>query len=250
MKTIRIASIRKTLTNSLLAILSVVVITIPLFLIGRATLGEGVLALCYLLPVAWSTGRWGLVPGILAAVTATLCFDFLFIPPFYTFSVGGLEGWLILAIFLGVAIFVVERIQASLSKARQAVWMYELSSVLSGQRAQDAVAHAAARQIQQLFQATLVNVIYQPEKSAVSISASHPSEAAGKGKPDRVLPVLTNWGLIGEIQVWRGPYFELPSEDSPLLQNFAWQVARALERAQHLEMERFINSLAPKTPVR
>ena len=38
-----------------------------------------------------------------AALAAALAFDFLFIPPFYTFAVGSLEGWLVLAIFLAVA---------------------------------------------------------------------------------------------------------------------------------------------------
>ena len=46
----------------------------------------------------------GAIAGISAAITAALAFDFLFIPPFYTFAVARLEGWLVLAIFLGVAI--------------------------------------------------------------------------------------------------------------------------------------------------
>jgi len=57
-----------------------------------------------------------------AALTAALCFDFLFISP-YTFAVGSLEGWLVLVIFLAIAIVVIGSIQDSLSKAREATFM-------------------------------------------------------------------------------------------------------------------------------
>ena len=104
--------------------------SIPLLLIGRAELGEAVIALVYLVPVSWSAARWGQAPGICAAIAAALTFDFFFIPPFLTFTVGSLEGWLVLAIFLAVAILVVGRIQSGLTKARKskrdALFMYEL----------------------------------------------------------------------------------------------------------------------------
>ena len=190
----------------------------------------------YLVPVTWSATRWGLIPGLSAALAAALCFDFLFIPPFYTLQVGSLEGWLVLVIFLGVAFLVVERIQTSLTQARQSIYMYELCSALSDQRTQDAVAHTAAHHIQQLFQADKVNLIYQPEASSPNIVVSQPSGADKSGRPDRVLPLLNSWGLVGEIQIWRGGLIELPPEDSPLLQNLANQTARALERTRTVQL--------------
>jgi two-component system sensor histidine kinase KdpD len=231
-------SFRKLIANSLLAGLTVAATTVPLALIGRDTLGEAVIALLYLLPVAWSAYQWGQLPGISAALTAALAFDFLFIPPFYTFTVARLESWLVLAIFLGIAAFVVGRIQASNSRAREATFMYELSAVLSGVRTQDAAAHTLARQIQQLFQASLVRVIYQPRDSASSIIVSLPEDARRGDSPDRVLPVLNSWGLIGEIQIWRGLFGELPPGDGALFLNFAVQAARAFERTQTMETEK------------
>jgi nitrate/nitrite-specific signal transduction histidine kinase len=174
----------------------------------------------------------------------------LFIPPFYTFAVARLEGWLVLAIFLAVAILVVGRIQDSLTKAREAVFMYELSSALTGLRTQDAVAHTVARHLQQLFQASLVNVIFYPENRSLSIVASEPGDGIGKDRPDRVLPLLNSWGLVGEIQIWRGTFLDIPSEDSRLLQNFASQTARALERTKQVENDKHINGLAPKVSIR
>jgi len=224
-------------TTSLLAVLTVAVTTIPLFIIGSNTLGEAVIALLYLVPVAWSANRWGQLPGISAALTAALAFDFLFIPPLFTFDVGRLEGWLVLVIFLGVAIWVVERIQTSLTKAREAVFMYEMSSALCGQRTPEAVAYTVARQIQQLYQAMLVSVIYDPEKQVPGVVVSEPNGGMAKGKPDRDLPIVNSWGLVGEIQIWRGMYSELPPEDGRLLQNFALQTARAFERTSQFEAE-------------
>jgi K+-sensing histidine kinase KdpD len=236
----------KLLGNSLLAVLLVAATTVLMLLVGRDTLGDAVIALLYLIPVAWSANKWGQLPGISAALTAALAFDFLFIPPLYTFAVARLEGWLVLAIFLGVAILVVGRIQDSLAKAREAVFMYELSSALTGLRTQEAVAHTVARQLQQLFQASLVNVIFYPENRSLSIVVSEPSDGLGKGRPDRVLPLLNSWGLVGEIQIWRGVYLDLPSEDSRLLQNFASQTARALERTQPAGTEKPVHNLTPK----
>jgi K+-sensing histidine kinase KdpD len=234
------------LANCLKAVLMVAATTVPLVLIGRDTLGEAVIALLYLVPVTWSANRWGQLPGISAALTAALAFDFLFIPPFYTFAVARLEGWLVLAIFLAVAIIVVERIQASITRARETTFMYELSAALASARTQEAVAHTVARQIQQLFQASLVNVIYRPEMPLPSIVVSQPGDVERENQPDRILPILNAWGLVGEIQIWRGAYVDLPPEDSRLLQNFASQTARALERTQQIDTEQPVKGLAPK----
>lgn len=245
MKRIRFWFTTKLLLDCFLAVLTVVATTVPLVLIGRDTLGEAVIALLYLLPVAWSANRWGQGPGISAALTAALVFDFFFIPPFYTFAVARLEGWLVLAIFLAVAIVVVGRIQASLSRAREAVFMYELSSALNGLRTQEAVAYTVAQQLQQLFQASLVKVIFQTKKQSPSTVIRVPRDGVEKGHPARVLPILNAWGMIGEIQVWRGDYMELPPEESRLLQNFASQAAKALERTQVTEAEDHTKALAP-----
>ena len=227
-----------TLTNGLKGMLSVLALTIPMWLIGRDVLGEAVISLLYLAPIAWSASKWGQAAGVSAALTAALCFDFLFIPPFYTFVVGSLEGWLVLIIFFAIAIVVVGRIQDSLSKAREATFMYELSAALANVRTQDAVAHTVARYIRQLFQASQVNVTFQQSKQTPRIEASETHNGAGNGQPDRDLPILNAWGLVGEIQIWRGEYGDLPSEESHLLQNFVSQTARAFERTQSLEVEK------------
>ncbi len=225
------------LTNGLKGMLAVIAVTIPMWLIGRDVLGEAVIGLLYLAPIAWSTSKWGQAAGMSAALTAALCFDFLFISPFYTFVVGSLEGWLVLAIFFAIAIVVVGRIQESLSRAREATFLYELTSALANARTQDAVAHLVARYMRQLLQAAQVYVTFQQSNQSPRTSGSEPLDKVETAKPDRILPLLNAWGLVGEIQIWRGEYSDLPSEDSQLLQGIVLQTGRAFERTKSLEAE-------------
>lgn len=231
--------------NSIFAFLSVVILTIPMILIGRDTLGEAVIALLYLVPVGWSAARWGQGAGVCAAVTAALAFDYFFIPPFYTFAVGRLEGWLVLVIFLVVSIVVVGRIQTGISRAqtseREAIFMYEMSSILSGLRTQEAVVRALANNLQLMFQAELVEVSIQPCNGSKPIFVNAPPEIKASGLPDRILPVLASPGLVGEIRIWRGHGW-LPVEGSRLLSNFSTQAGQALERARLAEAESLANS--------
>jgi K+-sensing histidine kinase KdpD len=219
----------------------VVFVTTGLFLlIGRNVLGEGVIALLYLVPIGWSTTRWGQLPGTCAALTAALTFDFFFIPPFYTFAVGTLEGWLLLIIFLVVATLIIGRIQYGLQRAhlreREALYMYELSTALAGARTLDAIARTLAVQLQQILQAALVQVVVEPDRSTTPIMVSAPSSNASVAKPDQILPMLAPHRLVGEIRLWRGRT-PLPAANGILLQNFAEQGALAIERVQASEAE-------------
>jgi len=221
--------------GSVIAVGLVLATTAVFLLIGRSVLGEGVIALLYLVPIAWSTTRWGQLAGMCAAVTAFLTFNFFFIPPFYTFQIGSVEGWLILIIFLVVAAVIVGRIQYGLQRAhvreREALFMYELSTALAGARTPEIVAGTLARQLQQMLQASLVQVVVESDRAESSILVSVPSTESSARKPDQILPMLAPQRLIGEIRLWRG-HAPLPPANGILLQNFAEQGALAIERLQ------------------
>ena len=234
------------LVNCILAFLSIFILTILLMLIGRDTLGEAVIALLYLVPVGWSAAQWGQGAGVCAAVSAALAFDFFFIPPFYTFAVGRLEGWLVLVIFLVVSIVVIGRIQSGLSKARaserEAMFMYEMSSALAGLRTQEAVVRALATNLQLMFLAELVEVGIQPGNKPEPLLVKVPPAGKRSGAPDRILPILASPGMVGEIRIWRGNGW-LPAEGSRLLNNLATQASQALERARLAEAEALVNTM-------
>jgi two-component system, OmpR family, sensor histidine kinase KdpD len=228
---------RTMLVDGMKGMLGVLVLTIPMLLIGRDVLGEAVIGFLYLISIAWSATKWGRTGGLSAALTAALCFDFLFIPPFYTFVIGSLESWLMLVIFFSVAVIVVDWIQGSLTKAHEATLLYELTSSLANARTPDAVTHTVARYTRQLFQAAQVIVTFHPSNRATPLMASEQDREEKSTRPDRILPILNAWGLVGEIQIWRGDYSDLPAEDSPLLQGIVLQTARAFERTWSLELE-------------
>ncbi len=224
------------LQRCFLAIIASLATTAIMVAIGRNTLGDAVIALLYLLPISYSTTHWGQAAGICSAVVSAFGFDFFFIPPFNTFTIGSIEGWFVLIIFLIVAILIVGRIQYGLSKAeqreREAIFMYELTSALAGLRDTESVSRTLAGQIQQLFQARLVRVSVYSEGATHTVSI--PADLEIAGKPDLVLPIMGAKELEGEVSIWKG-MTPLPPLEHRLFHNFAIQGAFALERARTFE---------------
>jgi two-component system sensor histidine kinase KdpD len=224
--------------KSVLAFATVLATTILLLAIGRDKLGETVIALLFVVPVGWSTSQWGQVPGVVAAVTAALAFDFFFIPPFYTFNVGSLEGWLVLIIFLIVSLVVVGHIQVNLAKAQtsehEAIFMYEMSSALANTHTAEAIAHTVARFIQLRYLPELVAVTVYPNGASKEIRVNEPQTGTANGQPAAIIPILNNWGLVCEVRVWRGGV-TIPSSESRLFKNLALQIGQALERVRLTE---------------
>ena len=225
--------------------------TFILMMAQRELIGEGVIAMVFLLGVAWSAYHWGLGAGMSAALTASLMFDFFFIRPYFTFTVARPEGILSLVIFFLVAIVMVERIQATLSAARaserEAILMYEFTTVLAGLRSLDAIARRVAQFAHQRFMADTVVVILRQKGKKETFNAQSPQDKTLTTKPDVVLPLIDSWGLVGEMQFWRGEELDLPSPDSRLFRNVALQIGLAIERVQitEYEMERAMREGAP-----
>jgi K+-sensing histidine kinase KdpD len=241
MKTRDLSRLSKLAQESFSAVLSISATAFILMLSQRELIGEGVIAMIFLLAVAWSAYRWGLGAGMSAALSAALMFDFLFIPPFLTFTVARPEGILSLVIFFVVAIVIVERIQATLSRAhaseQEAVLMYEFTTLLAGLHSLDAIARRVAQFMRQRFMVGSVVVFIQPKGHEESFSAQEPQDKTMETKADCVLPLLNSWGLIGEVQIWSGTEIELPSPESRLFRNITLQIGLAIERVQITEYE-------------
>jgi K+-sensing histidine kinase KdpD len=226
---------QKMITECGLALLSVAAATFLMLAVGRNTLSETAVALLYLLPVGWVTARWGQLPGACAALMAALLFDFFFIPPFYTFTVGSLDGWMALAIFAIVAVVIIGRIQAGLSLAqrreREATFMFELTARLVNTHSQEEIARVLAEKLHELYRTTLVQVTIQTERSKPGLSVTVPEKAAAIGKPDRTIPIMAARDFLGDVHIWQGDV-ELPPVESHFLENFTSQAAFAVERLE------------------
>ena len=225
------------IAQSLLAVAVVFALTVVMLLIGSKLLGEGVIALLYLVPIAWCTVRWGQIAGVSAALTAALCFDFLFIPPYGTFTIGSLEGWLLWLLFSAASILVVGRIQTILwdwqNRERKATFLYEMVAAMANQQSRQGIARVVADQIQQKYLAELVGVHLngRGSLSALGVIATTRPGGSVQRKPDRTLPIVSGPVLIGDIAIWKG-LLPLPSDDDPMVNTLLRQTAAALDRAQ------------------
>jgi PAS domain S-box-containing protein len=93
----------------LLALLGIEVVTIicfPLSLQGQVTRTTVALAMLLVVQfVATLGGRW---PALLASTLAALAYDYFFLPPVYTFIIGGAQDWITLGAFYVTALTVGE----------------------------------------------------------------------------------------------------------------------------------------------
>src|SRR3972149_3266038 len=144
----------------------VVIISTTAVLYGlRAWLNSSTVALLYVLAGGASTAGWGLIPGLGAALSAFLLFNFLFIPPYFTLRVFHPQDVIELIILLVVAIVVNQllgRAQTATASARaherETQRLYELSAALIGQAEFAGIARTIARGAQEAFAAQAVRV--------------------------------------------------------------------------------------------
>mgnify|MGYP000370773189 CR=1 FL=1 len=73
------------------------------FWLFRHSLDKGQASLLYLPVVIACALRFGFAPALAGALLSFLCWDFFFLPPFYTLTVSNPRDWLSLVIFLTAA---------------------------------------------------------------------------------------------------------------------------------------------------
>jgi two-component system sensor histidine kinase KdpD len=83
----------------------------------RGHLSVATTALVLVVPVVVAVTIGGFAAGITATATGFLVYDFVFIPPYYTLSVGAAENWVALGVYV-VVMVVVARVVARLNEAR------------------------------------------------------------------------------------------------------------------------------------
>ncbi|MHB8191071.1 MAG: sensor histidine kinase [Ferrimicrobium sp.] len=84
----------------------------------RDHLSVATAALVLVIPVVMGVVVGGFLVGVVGVVMGFLLYDFLFIPPYYTVSVGAVQNWVALVVY-AVVVLLVARVVASLQSAQR-----------------------------------------------------------------------------------------------------------------------------------
>ena len=233
-------------------------------------IGASNIALVFLTAVVGIAVRFGLWPSLLASVTSSLCYNFFFTAPYYTFTIEASANIVSVVFFTGVAIVVSNvaayaRLQAlaALERARTTELLYSFSRKLAGTGTLDDVLWATAYQTALMLKVRVVLLL--PEAGDIVVKAGYPPEdrleeadlaaarwawrqhePAGHGcevlpEAKRLfLPMRTDRGVIGVVGIDSDEnQLLLAPAERRLLQALVDQSALAIERVHLVEdMER------------
>ncbi|PWR18084.1 sensor histidine kinase [Zavarzinia compransoris] len=158
--------------------------------LGLALLGGAVLdrfldvqniALVFLTAVLASALSGGLWPALFASVAGALVFNFFFLAPLYTFTIGSPESIVAFVFFLGVAVVssnLAARVHRQAAAARQRARMtedlYLFSRKLAEAATLDDVLWATAYQMASMLRVRVV--ILLPENESLAVRAGYPPD--------------------------------------------------------------------------
>ena len=101
------------------ALFGVAAVTTVLFPFN-AHLSAATVALAFLLIVLFTAAAFGRNPALLASFVGMLCFNFFFLPPFYTFTIAERENWVALVAFVVTAVVAGELSERARQRAFEA----------------------------------------------------------------------------------------------------------------------------------
>jgi two-component system, OmpR family, sensor histidine kinase KdpD len=222
--------------------------------------------LVFLTAVVGVAARYGLGPSLLASVVASLCYNFFFLPPIYTFTITDPTNIAAFFFFMLIAVLVSNvaarvRVQAdsAMGRIRTTEQLYAFSRKLAGTATLDDVLWATAYQAALMLKVRVVLLL--PQDGKLTVMAGYPPEdqlddadlaaaswawsndrAAGRGSDTLpgarrlFLPMRTGRGLIGAIGIdddRTGPL--LTPDQRRLLDALVDQGALAIERVLLVE---------------
>jgi len=223
-------------------------------------LGYVAIGLLYLIGVIALGLRVGRGPVMVAGLLSALCWDFVFIPPIFTFTIGTLNDRLLFGTYIAVACVtgqLTARVKAQerneRSREERATALLHLTRALSAAENLDDGVFAALRQIDQLFDARSAVLIEDESSGALvphytdsftlsekEVGVAEWAWRAGKpaGRFTDTLPSSEGYHLplrredksLGVLVVRVEPAARLTISQRDLLGSFAAQIALLVER--------------------
>ncbi|MEH2509394.1 two-component system sensor histidine kinase KdpD [Nitrobacteraceae bacterium AZCC 1564] len=149
--------------------------------------------------------RYGLLPSLLASITASLCYNFFFLPPTYTFTISDPTNIAAFFFFILIAVLVSNvaarvRTQAlvATSRARATEYLYSFSRKLAGTGTLDDVLWATAYQTALMLKVRVVLLL--PEGGTIVVKAGYPPE----DELDQADLAAANWAWSNDRPAGRG----------------------------------------------
>jgi two-component system sensor histidine kinase KdpD len=147
--------------------------------------------------LALSGGLW---PAVLSAVLGFLAFDFFFIPPYLTLTIGSPDHVLALFVYLGVAIITArlvsgmrERTEEALRESRRTALLAELNAGLIGDVTLDAILARIAERVVTVYGAEGCRVLIPNPDGALQTDAHFPASLGPQ--VDRTGLALADWAV-------------------------------------------------------
>lgn len=224
----------------------------------RSQLSIATVGLILVVPVVLAVATGGLIAGVAGVAAGFLTFDYAFIPPYYTLSVGAGQNWVALGVY-AVVMLLVARVFSRLQRARaeaqsraaDARRLLEVSELLVTDRSLGDLLQSIVGTVGDVFGVAGVALLLPDGdrlEVAAAAGASPTPEELGRLRPQAGLPVAVGARPVGPpgsglravslaaagrpvgILAMRG----LPARgaDRDLLQTFANQAALAIERGK------------------
>src|SRR5438105_512482 len=161
--------------------------------------------LVFLTAVVGVAVRYGLWPSLLASVAASLCYNFFFLPPIYTFTiteptnVAAFFFFMLIAILVSnVAARVRTQADSAIGRVRTTESLYAFSRKLAGTATLDDVLWATAYQTALMLRVRVVLLL--PEEAVLTVKAGYPPE----DQLDKADLAAANWAWDNDRPAGRG----------------------------------------------
>ncbi len=149
--------------------------------------------------------RYGLWPSLLATVVASLCYNFFFLPPIYTFTITDPTNIAAFVLFMVIAILVSnvaarvrKQADTAIGRIRTTEQLYAFSRKLAGTATLDDVLWATAYQAALMLKVRVVLLL--PEDGVLTVKTGYPPE----DELDKADLAAANWAWSNDRAAGRG----------------------------------------------
>lgn len=157
---------------------SLFVVSTAMFFI-RSHISFATTALVLVIPVIWGVTIGGFAVGLIGIILGFLIYDYVFIPPYYTLTVGATQNWIALGVYV-IVVLIVSRLVSNLKNARSyalerehnARQLFELSKSLLGDKKLPVLLETVVGSIQETFGFKSVALLLQGEDKLEVVASS------------------------------------------------------------------------------